>query len=164
MNLHGPITQVHQTGLLWLIPLFPALGAAYNAFFGHRLQKKYGHRAVDGVAVGAMALSFLVALYCFVGQLLPLDAEHRFLWDHRWTMLRVGSLDVGFSFAMDPLSGVMTLVVTGVGTLIHVYSTGYMHEEPAYWRFFCYMNLFCFAMLLLVLGGAVGHPKGGRRG
>src|SRR6185369_8043811 len=71
---------------------------------------------------------------------------------HAWQMLRIGSLDVNFSFAMDPLSAVMTLIITGVGSLIHIYASSYMETEPAYWRFFTYLNLFVFSMLLLVLG------------
>ena len=67
-------------------------------------------------------------------------------------MVRIGSLDVNFSFAMDPLPALMCLIITGVGSLIHIYACSYMETEPAYWRFFTYLNLFVFSMLLLVLG------------
>ena len=87
-----------------------------------------------------------------VAKLFSLEPGHRYLFSHAWQMVRIGSLDVNFSFAMDPLAAVMCLIITGVGTLIHVYATSYMESEPAYWRFFCYLNLFVFSMLLLVLG------------
>ena len=147
----APVQSVTTWGLLWLVPLLPLLGAAFNAFFGHWGQKKYGHAFVHVPAVGAMLGAFAISLVSFV-QLIGLPVAERFLWDPVWRMMDVGSLSVDMAFAMDPLSGVMALVVTGVGSLIHVYSVGYMHTEKAYWRFFCYLNLFCFAMLLLVLG------------
>src|SRR5579863_4871634 len=67
-------------------------------------------------------------------------------------MFTAGDIQVNLSFALDPLSMMMTLIITFIGTLIHVYSIGYMADEPAYWRFFCYLNLFVFSMLLLVMG------------
>ncbi|MCC7537136.1 MAG: NADH-quinone oxidoreductase subunit L [Deltaproteobacteria bacterium] len=147
-TLHGPIQHITSAPWLWLIPLFPLLGAIINAFFGQRLQKA-NQANVHFVAIGAMAASFLVAVTHFV---MLVGAEGRFLYGHVWSMFRIGQLDVDFAFAMDELSGLMTLIITGIGTLIHVYSAGYMSKEPAYWRFFCYLNLFVFSMLLLVLG------------
>ena len=159
----GEVTHIELANLpLWLIALFPFLGALTNAIFGRRLQastwneglKKQlhiGSPAVSAVAVGAMLAAFVVAVISFV-QLVGLPAEHRYIYTHGWQMLRIGSLDVSFSMAMDPLSGLMTLIITGVGSLIHVYATSYMETEEAYWRFFTYLNLFVFAMLLLVLG------------
>ncbi len=149
----GPMTkqQVHEVGWLWVIPALPLLGAAVNAFFGKRLQDKYGKRACSNVAIGAMCLSFVVALVAFV-RLLLLPAEERFLLDHVWNMFTAGDVQVNLSFALDPLSMMMVLVITGIGTLIHVYSQGYMADDPGYWRFFCYLNLFVFSMLLLVMG------------
>jgi NADH-quinone oxidoreductase subunit L len=84
-------------------------------------------------------------------QLLGLEAEQRFLLDRLFTWIAIGNLHVDVAFQLDPLSSVMILIITGVGGLIHIYSTGYMHEEPAYWRYFAYLNLFTFAMLTLVL-------------
>jgi len=84
-------------------------------------------------------------------KLLSLEPGHRFLFSHAWQMVRIGSLDVNFSFAMDPLSALMTLIITGVGFLIHVYSIGYMDGDRAFARFFAYLNFFVFAMLTLVL-------------
>ncbi len=159
----GEVTHIELANLpLWLIALFPFLGALTNAIFGRKLQasswneglkKKFhiGSPGVSAVAVGAMLCAFVVAVISFV-QLVGLPAEHRYLYTHGWQMLRIGSLDVSFSMAMDPLSGLMTLIITGVGSLIHVYATSYMETEEAYWRFFTYLNLFVFAMLLLVLG------------
>ncbi len=147
---------------LWLIPLLPFLGAATNAIFGRKLQASafgkstskslhIGSFGVSLVAVGAMLLAFALALANFV-KLASLDPSSRYLYSHAWQMVRIGSLDINFSFAMDPLSGLMTLIITGVGTLIHIYATSYMETEPAFWRFFSYLNLFVFSMLLLVLG------------
>jgi NADH-quinone oxidoreductase subunit L len=159
----GQLTHVELAHVpLWLIAFLPFLGAVLNAVFGRQLQastwaadwKKrlhIGSPAVSAVAVGVMLLAFVLTVVSW-WQLVQLDADKRYLLSHCWQMLRIGSLDVSFSFAMDPLSAVMTLIITGVGTLIHVYATSYMEKEPAYWRFFCYLNLFVFSMLLLVLG------------
>ena len=84
-------------------------------------------------------------------QLRGLEPAQRLLLDRLFTWIAIGNLHVDVAFQLDPLSAVMILVVTGVGGLIHIYSTGYMHEEPAYWRYFAYLNLFTFAMLTLVL-------------
>ncbi len=158
----GQVTHVELSTTLWLIPLLPFLGAATNAIFGRRLQRSavgkevskrlhIGSFGVSAVAIGAMLISFAIVLVNFV-KLLGLEAGHRFLLNHAWQMVRIGSFDVNFSFAMDPLSAVMCLIITGVGSLIHIYAASYMESEPAYWRFFTYLNLFVFSMLLLVLG------------
>jgi len=159
----GPVTHLELALTpLWLIPLLPFLGAATNAIVGRRLQKSdagrdlskrlhIGSFGVSAVAVGAMLLAFCLALANFA-KLVSLDAGHRYLFTHAWQMVRIGSLDINFSFAMDPLSGLMTLIITGVGSLIHIYACSYMETEPSYWRFFTYLNLFVFSMLLLVLG------------
>src|SRR5574342_719174 len=146
----GPIA-VHQAGYLWLIPFFPLLGATVNALAGWKLQTVFGKRAVHLVAVGAMVASLIVALVAFA-QLWGLDPEHRFLQNTLWNLLTAGRVSVDLGFALDPLGMMMVLVVTFVGTLIHVFSTGYMADEPSYWRFFAWLNLFVFSMLLLVMG------------
>jgi NADH-quinone oxidoreductase subunit L len=84
--------------------------------------------------------------------MLGLAPEHRFLLDDLWRWFDVGGLNLDIAFWLDPLAIVMVLIITGVGGLIHIYSTGYMHDEPSYWRFFGWLNLFTFAMLVLVLG------------
>jgi NADH-quinone oxidoreductase subunit L len=146
----GP-QAVHTVSYLWLIPLFPLVGAAINAIVGWKLQRVLGKKIVHRVAVTAMLASFAVAVYAFL-ELRGLDAEHRFLQNTLWNLLTAGRLTVDLAFALDPLSMMMVLVITGIGTLIHVFSIGYMADEPAYWRFFSYLNLFVFAMLLLVMG------------
>jgi NADH-quinone oxidoreductase subunit L len=146
----GPIV-VHQVSYLWLIPLFPMVGAMINALLGWKLQRLFGKKVVHVVGVGMMTLSFLVAARAFL-DLYRLDPEHRFLQNTLWNAFTAGSVSVDLGFALDPLSMMMVLIITFIGTLIHVFSIGYMAEEPSYWRFFSYLNLFVFAMLLLVMG------------
>jgi NADH-quinone oxidoreductase subunit L len=142
---------VHHVSYLWLIPLFPLVGAAINALVGWKLQKLFGKKIVHRIAVTAMFAAFAVALRAF-WQLLHLPADERFLQNTLWNVLTAGRVTVDLAFALDPLSMMMVLVITGIGALIHVFSIGYMADEPAYWRFFSYLNLFVFAMLLLVMG------------
>src|SRR3989449_1841789 len=143
--------------LIWLIPLFPAAGFVINGLLGKRMSKT----AVGVIGCGVVLISFVFSAGA-VYQLLQLDAEHR---SHTVTLYRwingglahtrsggVADFSVDWSFLLDPLSSVMILVVTGIGFLIHVYSTGYMHEEDGFYRFFAYLNLFMFSMLTLVLG------------
>ncbi len=146
----GPIL-IERVGYLWLIPLFPLIGAAVNALFGLKLQRAYGKKVVHTVAVAAMVASLVVALVA-LKQLLGLPADHRFLQDTRWNLLTAGRLTVDVGFALDPLSMMMVMVITFIGTLIHVFSIGYMADEGPYWRFFAWLNLFVFSMLLLVMG------------
>ena len=139
---------------IWLIPLLPALGAAIQLFFGRKLS----NQAVSAVSVGLPGLSFLWALGCF-GQLLQLQNNTFTKILYTWLPLgafhlssgAVGNLTVDVGFQLDHLSAVMMLVVTGIGFLIHVYSIGYMGHEGGYYRFFGYLNLFMFSMLVLVL-------------
>jgi NADH-quinone oxidoreductase subunit L len=142
---------VHHVSYLWLIPLFPIIGATINALIGWKLQKVFGKKIVHRIAVTAMLLSFAVAVRAFL-ELRALPPDQRFLQDTLWNLLTAGSMTVDLAFALDPLSMMMVLVITGIGSLIHVFSIGYMADEPAYWRFFSYLNLFVFAMLLLVMG------------
>jgi NADH-quinone oxidoreductase subunit L len=146
----GPLL-IERVSYLWLIPLFPLVGAAINATLGLHLQRAAGKKAVHAIAVGAMVLSLLVAVYA-LAEMLGLPPERRFLQDTRWDLLTAGRLTVEFGFALDPLSMLMVMVVTFVGTLIHVFSIGYMADEKPYWRFFAWLNLFIFSMLLLVMG------------
>jgi NADH-quinone oxidoreductase subunit L len=149
--MHASTPSAHW---LFLVPLFPALGAAVNGLLGAPLQRRFGKGVVHTVAVGAMAASMLLVWGYFLGVLLPLPAAERYLVDHVFDMAVFPAWDLRLqmSFAFDPLSATMALIITTIGTAIHVYSIGYMHDEPSYWRFFSYLNLFCFAMLLLVLG------------
>jgi NADH-quinone oxidoreductase subunit L len=143
--------------LIWLIPLFPAIGFVINGLFGKRLSKTL----VGIIAAGAVLLSFIFAAGAVL-QLLQLDPAQRshtvkvYEWINaggvRTTEGPVARFIVDWAFLLDPLSSVMVLVVTGIGFLIHVYSTGYMHEEDGFYRFFAYLNLFMFSMLTLILG------------
>jgi NADH-quinone oxidoreductase subunit L len=145
------VARAIEVGWLWLIPFFPLAGSAINAFAGLRLQRAYGKRANHAIAVGAMLLSCLVAEVAFWKMFAAAPAD-RFFENHLWTMWQSGALKVDLSFGLDPLGMVMTMIVTHVATLIHIYSIGYMADEPDYWRFFTWLNLFVFSMLLLVMG------------
>jgi NADH-quinone oxidoreductase subunit L len=135
--------------LRWIV-ILPLIGAIINGLGGALIQKGAGKRAISALACVPVWLAFAISLYGFM-QLVGLEPEKRFLLDRMFTWIAVGNLHADVAFQLDPLSAVMILIVTGVGGLIHIYSTGYMHEEPAYWRFFAYLNLFTFAMLTLVL-------------
>jgi NADH-quinone oxidoreductase subunit L len=133
---------------LWLIPILPLAGFLLNGFFGRRASKAI----VNTIAVGSVLLSFLwvvktlAALGAFSGSLESAYVEHYYTW------IQSGSLNIGVDFAVDRLTAVMLMIVTGVGFLIHVYAVGYMAHEGGYYRFFAYLNLFMFFMLVLVLG------------
>src|SRR5580658_4638147 len=174
-EFEGPIqsVDVDHGKFLWLIALLPFLGACVNAIYSSGLlakaieaignlfrepdkQKSTPRRiapnsVVRAVAVGSMVAAFVVTTWHVVN-LASLPGDHRFLLCHVWRMVRFGLLDINFDFAMDPLSALMCLIITGVGALIHVYASSYMEADPDYWRFFAWLNLFVFSMLLLVLG------------
>jgi NADH-quinone oxidoreductase subunit L len=134
-----------------LIPLLPLAGATTLALGGATLQRRFGEGFVGRLACATVAASFVLSVIAFI-QLAGLPPAERQLLAHLFSWLHVGSLQVNLAYAVDPLSAIALLVVTGVGGVIHVYSTGYMHEDDGYWRFFAYMNLFTFAMLTLVMG------------
>ena len=131
---------------LWIIPLLPLLGAAINGLFG----KKWPNTVVNAVAVGSTGLSFLCALEA-VREFFQLSPEQIPWVKQYFTWITAGTFRAGFDLQIDQLTVVMLLVVTGVGWLIHIYSTGYMAHEGGYYRFFSYLNLFMFFMLILVL-------------
>jgi NADH-quinone oxidoreductase subunit L len=137
-----------MTDYLWLIPLFPLVGSAINGLAGKRFSKP----AVTSVACGAAGASFVLALASFV-QLLQLSPDQRHVLKVYFAWIASGDFVAKAEFLLDPLSAVMILIVTGVGFFIHIYSIGYMHAEDGYYRFFSYMNLFLFSMLVLVLAG-----------
>ena len=140
-----------QTDFLRWIVLFPLLGAAVNGLLGARIQERLGKRMVALIACAPVTLSFLFSLWAF-NRLLALPAKERFLIDHFYSWIPMGSFNVDVAFWVDPLSAIMILVVSGIGGLIHFYSIGYMHEDRSLWRYFAYLNLFTFSMLLLVTG------------
>ncbi len=139
---------------IWLVPLLPALGALIQLLGGRKLS----NRAVSLVSVGLPGLSFIWAVGCFL-QLLLLKGtpftKILYTWlpagAFRLTDGSLAQLSIDVGFQLDALSAVMMLVVTGVGFLIHFYSIGYMGHEGGYYRFFGYLNLFMFSMLILVL-------------
>jgi NADH-quinone oxidoreductase subunit L len=132
-----------QNPYLWLIPTLPLAGTAINGFLGRRSSK----RAVTAIALTFPGLAFAVALWIAIG----FSAEAAPYYFNLAHWIRSGTFTVDFSFYLDQLSLIMLLVVTGVGFLIHIYAVGYMWEDPSYYRFFTYLNLFMFFMLTLVL-------------
>jgi NADH-quinone oxidoreductase subunit L len=137
--------------VLLLIPLLPFIGFLINATVGRRWSKTI----TGGIATAAMAAAFAVALYA-VNTMLHLEPVGgvRAIEETVFTWLASDTLQVPFALRLDPLAALMILVVTGIGTLIHLYSTAYMHEESGmdFARFFSYLNLFASFMLILVLG------------
>ncbi len=131
----------------WLIPALPLAGFMLLVLLGRRL----GEPLAGWLATGMMALSFLATLVVFAG-LLAEDEAHRFFIQTIFTWVPSGSFSVDVGFLVDPLSITMCLFITGVGTLIHLYSVGYMHGDPNFSKFFLYLNLFAASMLVLVLG------------
>src|SRR5580700_1061570 len=140
--------------LLAWIPLLPLLGALINLTLGSRLAK----RTVSVIAVGSVAGAFALCAYLVFYGLFQASESGAPMWrvggftDHVFTWIHIDNFTAELSFHLDTLSAVMVLVVTGVGSLIHVYSTAYMADDPGYSRFFGYLNLFTGSMLILVLG------------
>ncbi len=132
---------------LWLIPFFPLLGSIINGLLGKRFIKN--EKVIGAIGTGMLFLSFLVSCKYFI-QLLGDSVKSHQNVIASW--MSVGNLQVDWGFLLDPLSALMIMVVTGVGTLIHLYSIGYMHGEEGFYRYFSYLNLFVFSMLMLVLG------------
>ena len=131
---------MHQ---LWLIPALPLAGFLLLGIFGRRLSKP----VINAAAIGSVVLAFLWVVKTLYG----LGALDQPYVERYFTWIASGTLNVGFDFAVDRLSAVMLLIVTGVGALIHIYAIGYMSHEGGYYRFFAYLNLFMFFMLTLVL-------------
>src|SRR6202034_3444038 len=149
---------------IWLIPLLPAFGAAVMLFFGRRLQKA----TVSAVCVGTIVLAFVMACGAFQQYSAWSSTPENFHKPYQtilYTWLGTDTGRTGYAmqdgqqtpfqadagFLLDPLSSIWLLFVTGVGMLIHIYSTGYMAHESGYYRFFGYLNLFMFSMLTLIL-------------
>jgi NADH-quinone oxidoreductase subunit L len=139
-----PIHPILDT--LWIIPLLPLLGAAVNGLFG----AKWPNKIVNGVAITSTGLSFGVALE-LLREFSELSARQLPWVKPYFSWIMAGNFRAGFDLQVDQLTVVMLLVVTGVGWLIHIYAVGYMAHESGYYRFFAYLNLFMFFMLLLVL-------------
>ncbi len=133
----------------WLVLAFPLLGTLVLAF-GHRRLKALPPRSAGWIATGAIFLAFLAALASLIS-LQDHSAAHRELVSSLWNYAVTVGIEARMSILVDPLSVFMILVVTGVSTMIHLYSISYMDEDRGYTRFFCYLNFFVFSMLLLVL-------------
>src|ERR1700683_1402195 len=134
-----------------LIVALPLVGATIIFLAGSWRQKTFGKRAISLIGCGVVIAAFVLAVRAFLA-MISLPPDDRFMLDDLWKWFDVGGLNLDIAFWLDPLSMIMTLIITGVGGLIHIYSTGYMHEDDGYWRFFGWLNLFTFAMLVLVLG------------
>ncbi|HXI24533.1 MAG TPA: NADH-quinone oxidoreductase subunit L [Pyrinomonadaceae bacterium] len=172
---------------IWLVPLLPLIGAAINGIFGRWF--RFPEKLIGGIAVGTVALSFLISLaavysYGFSGNAQwpnpYISTQTAFTWipggavkqslgtaqpstpETRTISIanqpvtvsnqRGSLLNIEWSYQLDPLSAIFMLIVTGVGLCIFVFATGYMHGETGFYRFFCYMGLFMFSMLVLVMG------------
>ena len=131
--------------LIALVPLLPLIGFLINGIGNKSIPKSL----VGIIGSGMMLLSFIISLGIFFEIKGAAVSAHTFNF-FEW--IKVGNLNLSFSFLVDPLSSLMLLIVTGVGFLIHVYSIGYMHHDEGFAKFFAYLNLFVFFMLLLVLG------------
>lgn len=140
---------MNSTLLLWivLLPLLGSLGNGFSLLLGLRLSRTTAGILATTASIGAFILSVLAFLL-----LSSMTDPLRQLHCHLFTWISSGSFHVNLALVLDPLSAVMILIITGVGSLIHIYSMGYMHEDHSYQRYFSYLNLFLFAMLVLVLG------------
>src|SRR3954447_17632604 len=134
--------------LIPIIPALPLAGFAFTALFGRRLGKR-----ASAVPLAAVVASWLIAMVVvfnsFTGQ--GSFAGGAGVGVHLWTWIPAGAFHVDFGFYVDNLTACLLIVVTTIGMLVHVYSLGYMSHDPGYWRFFAYLNLFMFSMLILVL-------------
>jgi len=136
---------------LWVL-LMPLLGFIILGLVGRALP----HRGILAVALGATGLAFVFTAISFFSMLGTTPTSARlsdqvfYTWINSGTTIGIAPLSISFGLLFDPLSAIMLMVVTGVGFIIHIYSAGYMEEDPSFWRFFCYMNFFIFAMTLLV--------------
>lgn len=136
--------------LIWLIPAFPAIGFLINGLLGIRFPKTL----TAWVACLSVIASFAVSATIFI-QFLQMAPESRVFEKTVFDWIVSGDFKTTIGFRIDALSIIMCLVVSGVGSLIHIYSVGYMHDDPGFRRFFCYLNLFVFMMLTLVTGDNV---------
>jgi NADH-quinone oxidoreductase subunit L len=151
-----------EAGFLWWIPLLPLFGSALcGIVYAMTLRTRRVRPDAPSMEafagwIGSMAVgaSFLLSILGFL-QLRGLDPEQRVLRSAPWEWISVGDLSIDVAMHLDPLSSVMTLVVCGVGLLIHVYSNGYMKGDPGFAKFFAFLNLFVFAMLMLVMSSSL---------
>src|SRR5689334_5251525 len=151
----APLDEGTYRLLIGLIPLLPILGFAFTALFGRRLQARFGRWAAEIVPVGLIVAVWLIALAVIVPALqhqLPFGEEG--ITFKLWTWIPAGNFTVDMAFHADALTAALLIVVTTIGMLVHLYSVGYMAHDPGTWRFFAYLNLFMFSMLVLVLASS----------
>ena len=129
------------------ILLSPLIGFLVNGLVGRKIKNE---KIIGSIGSGAVLLSFLISLGIFL-QMIGLASDEKSKIINLFNWISVGSTKIDFSLQIDQLSILMAMVVTGVGSLIHIYSIGYMHGDKGFWRFFTYLNLFILAMLILVL-------------
>ncbi len=149
---------------LWLIPLLPLAGFLLNGLFGRRLSKAVDQRGRRRLRAAGVPLGLENPERA--GRFRRRQSmEHAYI-EHYFTWIQSGALNIGVDFAVDRLTAVMLLIVTGIGSLIHIYAIGYMAHEGGYYRFFAYLNLFMFFMLTLVLARQLPAAvrRMGRRG
>lgn len=139
--------------IIYLIPLLPLLGAILNgvrSFSSNHREEGRCEKLTALIAIAGPVIAFILSIYTFIQlQTLP---HHQFETKAAFSWMMTSLFQVDFALLVDPLSSVMLLVVTGIGSLIHIYATGYMHKDRSYVRFFAYLNLFLFFMLILILG------------
>ena len=128
--------------LIFAIVLLPLFGFLINGLFGKSMPKN----VVGGIATLVVFAAFCIATYLFIN----FDKTSQPIIAKAFEWFRVNGIQVNFSFQIDQLSLMMVMIITGIGSLIHLYSIGYMHEDKGFHRFFAYLNLFVFMMLLLV--------------
>jgi len=133
--------------LIGLVILLPLIGAAINGLIGWKIKNE---KVIGVIGSGVVGISFVISVLIFI-EMLGREGGNRIEIIEYFQWIVAGGLSTSFAYQVDQLSILMTLVVTGVGFLIHVYSIGYMHGDPGFWRYFSYLNLFIFAMLNLVL-------------
>src|SRR5690606_9650739 len=130
--------------LIYAIVLLPLLGFLVNGLFGKNLPK---------MVVGSIATLVVFASFCIaVSIFLKFDADSQPVIVRAFEWFRISGIQVNFSFQIDQLSLMMVMIITGIGSLIHLYSIGYMSHDKGFYKFFAYLNLFIFSMLLLVMG------------
>lgn len=150
------MVDLHSNETLHWIPFLPLIAAALSGCWLIFMRRKLPRALVIALACGAPTASFVIAFRQVVRLATEFPQGQRYFLDNLYTWVSAGDFHAELAFLLDPLSAVMVLVVTGVGTLIHWYSVGYMSEDHrddcGFQRFFCYLNLFTFSMLMLVMG------------
>ena len=143
-----------DNNFLVFIPLLPLLGAILSGIFAfsHASDEEGpNNKIISFISCLAPAAAFLIASLFFL-KLQSLPVDQRVLTFKAYEWIHVGNLNIDMDFLLDPLSSMMTIVITFIGTLIHIYSVGYMAKDRSFARYFSYLNLFTFSMLMLVLG------------